>query len=266
MNSKVFLETSVIRKLEVGHTKVQCLIEEERRGKESISSYFVFMEYKRGLIFNLIKFYFRLKEENTVEDAMNWWLETYKIRELKDVTPAIFHIVKGSSSELDKISAITRLKAYILTCFYGFRRHIDRFSDNLTRCHIGKKVNLPINRMPEDEDFIELGELLEKDHSHKCKIKNFLRQKTGMIEKLVKAKNPKDCVFKQIEHLERQQKEQSASCKFCERTGDSIIALECSNKVKLFTFDEAFVTLCGILGIELKLFQSTRKITRQSTA
>lgn len=264
----VFLETSVIRKTLCDIKEIQEIIRERIGSSRKVTSYFVFMEFKRGLILNLVEFYTAVESLESLDEAQKWWNEEYSARKLKDVGFAISEVLKDYNSRGDKNYALETIKSIILQLFYGFYEEISDFSDNHTQCYSGKNINLPTRTMPKNKDLRQFYKYFKEDHSGKCKAEAFLKGKENITKKIMKEaenakSNMKEALTKQEKTLKRLRNGGKYSCATCARVGDTLIALECPKKSLLLSFDGIFQHLCGISDRDFEILPSTRSVVRR---
>lgn len=75
---RIFLETSGVIYLLHGERRMKAAVHNATSDGRIEVSNFIRMEYLRGVIQNLIEFYFLIKESETVADALIDWSQKYQ--------------------------------------------------------------------------------------------------------------------------------------------------------------------------------------------
>ena len=247
-----FLETSVPRQMQFGHK----LIKEEIRkylgtGTQKWSSFYVLMEYKRSVVKTLIDLYFVAKEEKTPSDALHYFQESFKVRQIKVILSAIATLLEDSEIANNKQKFLIKLETFIFGCFQFVYELIDKFIENKIGCPLGK-ISIQQGIVMEEayRQFVK-----ETDCAKVCSLEKFLKNKKGELKRLIEEgnKTPHD---RNKGFQEALSLIESAAGAFdalktktnCMKVGDIIIAVEMPKHLQMLTFDRSFESSCKILG------------------
>lgn len=252
-----FLETSVPRKLLFGHTQIKREIKHQLDQKKSWSSQYVKMEYKRSVVKTLVDIYYVTCEEDTPSDVMNYFAESFKIREVKLVLSAIAALTNEPDIVNNKEKFLVKLQTLIASA----EVHLD----NIVEGYIADHTGCPLAKASTKEGYQRF--LQEIDCKTDCVVERFWKHEKGHLKKLTspetKEAHKKNSGFmKPMELLEASIKNASSSkTKLkCMRVGDFVIGLEMPKYLHMLTFDRAFEGICNSLGKNVFVLPSLSKI------
>jgi hypothetical protein len=233
------------------------------KGKPRASSFFVFMEYKRTFIYNLILFYFVLKSSDDLSDAIKTWNEEFRTRRLKDLNFVLPEIITQEGANNDKNIALVSLKTIIINAYDQFLWLVDeRFVSNQTKCLLGKKSMSKTQLFPTDDDLKAFTDFFEEDYAKKCQIQTFTRKNRKRISAIVTNDDPR---HKPEELKKILASPGSCSCYRCGLVGDAIIVLEVPEDYTILTFDRGLSEIARLLGKPCETLPSAISIMKQST-
>lgn len=172
-----------------------------------------------------------------------------------------------------KEKSLRRLGDEIVRLVYAFDELLNRRSRDPLKCELGR-VDFP--RVPFDEEmllrFYERFESIQQSVPP-CQLCDFKeRQRRSLIRQGIDLYGPAQrSAFRankgyvtQAERLEQaaESTETAPKCRWCERLGDSVIALHAHPKAALVTADRSFVALGQILNREVRQLPSLAALKR----
>ncbi|MFV1966328.1 MAG: hypothetical protein ACC628_12965 [Pirellulaceae bacterium] len=271
---RILLETSgVIYRLH-GESRMQAAVEHATSDGRVEVSNFIRMEYLRGVIVNLIDFYFLIKESDSVDDALFEWSQKFQVRAIKIVMMSARHWLVDQEDCQSREKSLRRLGDGIVRLVYEFDELLNsRMRDHL-RCELGRVF---FRHQPFSEDMLlDFSERFQRIHkgTPNCNLCGF---KDHQLRKLTRRgidlhspaqreANKKNKGFvKQAERLEQAtgSGDVNPKCSWCKRLGDSIIALHTPDNAVLVTADCSFEALGTILGREVRLLPSLAQLKKQ---
>jgi hypothetical protein len=272
---KVFLETSGVIYDQLGHSlQKQAVRDAVADGKVHVSN-FIRMEYLRGVVLNLIDFYFLLKDSESVPDALIDWAQlVHQERKLKIVLMFLPSWIQGQESWQNKDTSLRRLGDLIIRMVYEFDETYTRRVKDRLRCQLGR-VRFGYRSFREDIllRFYERFTAIQKSIPS-CKLCEFkATQQNSLEHKKIDLFSPAQRqkfktnagYVKQAERLEEVASltETAPKCRWCERLGDSIIVLHLPVKFLLITADKSFEAFGQVLNQEVKRLPSLAELKRQ---
>lgn len=244
---KIFLETSAqISRMSSNPKgdKVRRLVSTHRL----YSSYFVLYEFKTGLLRSLIEFYFIVKIDGPAK-ALAIWSDKFSIRDQKNIILLQSYLlqVNDSISGSNTQDYLNKIEAIIFQLINNFDTDLvgmvgDFGSDEIVRTTILTSADY--------DSFIK---------SYKDRpcipMDGFWLNHKEQLQALVNAKKEMSAstgLKKILAHLEKIDADiQNANKHHTNKAvGDSIIAIEMPNSMKLASFDHSFGALCPLLKKE----------------
>lgn len=267
MPKRFYLETSVIRSRLFGHSSIRNPLTDKLKNKTRITSKFVKMEFDKSIICDLIEFYFVLKNHNSIDDAIKWWAEEYKIRKLKNINVFIAEIFTGIEQN-DTDRALFKLRNIIKTIIISFNCLIHRYDLNKTDCYFAK-IELDFKNLEAREEIesalANFHKVFKDNYVNKCKIAHLIKDSEQVLKQITEFDSQKIGFITQKERLRKVVNgEKKLSCFSCRNIGDTVIALECPDYAVLLTQDKAFEDLCKIIGLKYEIIDSVRTILPQN--
>jgi len=260
-SEKYFIETSIARHAIFGHKAVKGEIRSIIKGKKRSSSYFVFMEYKRSFLCNLIEFYFVVKSSDTLAEALKIWNEKFQIRKIKDITFAMATLLDEGTGNFRQEIALTKLKTLIIDAYLQFLILInDSFVENQIKCLLGKRYLFETGAIPSEKDFKDFYDFFQEDYAEECQIKKYTKKNAKKLAEIV-AKAIEGQNFKQIQNVLNSQN--SNNCYRCSTIGDSLLTLEIPKGFTVLTFDRGVDSLCKLLNKDVLLLPSASSLMKQ---
>ena len=275
---RIFLETSgVIYELHGERRMRAAVLQATRDGRIEVSN-FIRMEYLRLVILNLIDFYFLIKESESLADALIEWSQKFQIRKVKIVMMSACNWLVDQEDSQAKEKSLRRLGEGIVRLVYRFDELLSRRAKGHLKCELGK-VYFP--RRPFDEDmlldFYKRFRAIQK-RIPTCALCEFKeRKRRWLTQRRIDLYSPAQRekyqsnkgYVAQAERLEQaaNANERVPKCRWCERVGDGVIALQVPEKAVLVTADQAFLAFGEILGREdrVRLLPSLTEIKKRQS-
>lgn len=258
---RYYLETSVQIKRIIGHPKHKLLIENILKNSRKFSSYYIYKEFKETLLVPLINFYFILKEEETLSDAIKIISDTiYSTRDLKEIILFLSELLNERGIN-DKEKALSYIWNYTLQWYWLFSQNIDGFVNNISN-FTNNKVDLIANEAGFQKFCAQLS------CKGACGQEKFWKGHSSILNLILTSTNAsyersKD-FKKHIEIL----KEISTDYKKsdmptrCQKLGDVIIAIECPKGFRLLSLDKIFEIYNSILEKKYMIVPSLNGINK----
>ncbi len=252
-----YLETSIQIKRLLGHPSQKQLIESILVNSKKFSSLFIFREFKEALIVPLINFYFILREEASLSDAINVFSNVSRsTRDLKEILLFLSELIKNKEAIDNKDKALAIVYSYILQFYWLFEEIIDGYVAN----NSGFKTNKVDLEFTEDgfhkftEDIRCVGQ---------CGQEKFWIKQSAILDmfldKNVNGKYGTHRDFKNhlsiFSEIKADYKRSDMKTR-CLKLGDAVIALECPQYFTLLSFDSVFEIYCSILKKDYLIFPS----------
>lgn len=272
---RILLETTgVIYELH-GHSLMRAAVENATSDGRIEVSNFIRMEYLRGVILNLIELYFLIQHSDSVTDALiDWSQKVNQQRKLKIVLTTIHTWFVDQEDWQAREKSLRRLGDQIVRFAYAFddvfaRRARDHLSCELGRVFFSRRTFSEVALLKFYDRFTRIQQSVPG-----CRLCDFKdRQQRSLAARQIdlyseqrrrEFRSYKGYVT-QAERLESatQTAETAPKCRWCERLGDSIIALQAPRKAALVTADRAFEAFGRILGREIRLLPSLAQLKRQ---
>jgi len=150
--ARLLLDTSAVVHQPHGHTLQQAAVREAVGSAEVRVPVFVRMEYRRGVILNLIKMWCLIRESVTVEDAfIDWSQKMRQERKLKVILMTVPQWPGRHEDWRSKDVSLRRLGDLVLRMLRDFDEAYPRPSDNPLACVLGR---LDIPRQSYDDDLL----------------------------------------------------------------------------------------------------------------
>jgi hypothetical protein len=273
--TRVLLDTSAVIHQLHGHTLQQAAVRGAVTGAEALVPVFVRMEYLRGMILNLIEMWCLIRESFTVEDAfLDWSQKMRQERKLKVILMTVPHWLGGHDEWRSKDVTLRRLGELILRMIRDFDEAYSHPPVDPLACVLGR---LDIPREDYDDDllldfyqrFTAVQESLPD--CRLCDFRKAQRQRLrggeiGLTSPDVRARLASNPGFvRQSEQAEEaaHTKARVPVCRWCERLGDTIIALQVKRGVKVVSADRTFVPLGELLDRTVVLLPSLAEMKRR---
>jgi hypothetical protein len=271
----LLLDTSAVVHQLHGHSFQQAAVHEAVAGAEALAPAFVRMEYLRGVILNMIEMWCLIRESVTVQDAfIDWSQKMRQERKLKVILMTVPHWLGGHEDWPSKGVTLRRLGDLILRMIRDFDEAYPHLPDDPLACVLGR---LDISRQGYDDDllldFYQRFTAVQEGvpDCRLCDFRKAQRQRLRRAEidlaspevRSRFASNPG--FVRQSEQVEEavNSKVRVPSCRWCERLGDTIIALQIERGVTLVTADRTFVPLGELLGRMIVLLPSLAELKRR---
>ncbi len=275
---RILIETSgVIYKLH-GHTLMIKAVEDAVGDGQVEVSNFVRMEYLRGVILNLLEFYFLISEEQNVSDALIAWSQkVMQDRKLKVVLFTISRWLTDHEDSQVKAKSQFRLGNFIIRLVRDFDDQFrGRIKDQL-QCRLGQ-VTFPRQSFSEELllEFYERFQLIRSSVPN-CSLCEFKAKqiRTLNARHIDLHSNQQRQNFKknkgyvaQAERIETMlaSSDKLPKCRWCERLGDTVLILHAPDKALFVTADRAFDAFGQILKHDVKLLPSLAELKRSLAA
>ena len=273
--TRVLLDTSAVIHQLHGHTRQRAAVRGAITDADVLVPVFVRMEYLRGMILNLIEMWCLIRESVTVEDAfLDWSQKMRQERKLKVILMTVPHWLGGHDEWRSKDVTLRRLGELILRMIRDFDEAYPHPPADPLACVLGR---LDIPRQGYDDDLLlDFYQRFTavREGVPDCRLCDFRkaqrqRVRRGEIDltsaevRSRLASNPG--FVRQSEQAEEaaNTKARAPSCRWCERLGDTIIALQVERGVTVVSADRTFVSLGGLLGRTVVLLPSLAEMKRR---
>lgn len=272
---QAFLETSGIYHAFHGDRRMKTAVKAVLDGKSVWISNYVRMEYLSGVIYNLIKLYFLIKDEETVHDALAFWTQSHVNQQRKHILVilTISNFLTTQEGVESKHKTLKRLGEYIINLSYFLDQKFPRKIKDDLNCQLGK---IGFADQPFNEDmlleFVQKYDVIYKG-TPSCglcvfkekKRRDLSRNQIDLCSKSQQDKYEKNKGYvTQAKRLEKvlEQKSEKPSCYKCRQLGDSIIAnhLRLKRNALFVTADRGFEAFGEILNFEVHLLLSAKKL------
>jgi hypothetical protein len=274
----LFADTTVVYYRLFGPPRQQAYVRQLTQEQDLGLTLFVKGEFIRGYLEGLLALYFTIKEENSVRGGMQLFAadEGLRPRRLANAFTSTADWLNQHGEGDNVPLALNRLCHYIALCLTWFDLDFPTRVGDPLRCEIGL-LGFP-NEVPTENDLLDLAQRLHaiRDSAgcDQCRFRE--SQSVRLAESGIDLDSP--------EQLERYQAHEgyasqarmvgrarrtsrtTPSCWYCDRLGDTIIALSCPPGATILTGDrQAFPALGAILGIPVQLVPSEQQLRAQET-
>ena len=273
--ARLLLDTSAVVHQLHGHTLQQTAVREAVAGAELLVPVFIRMEYLRGVILNLIEMWCLIRESVSVQDAfIDWSQKVRQERKLKVILMTSPNWLGEHEDWRSKDLTLRRLGDLILRMIRDFdEAYLDPPDDPLA-CVLGR-LDIPRRGYDDDLllDFYQRFTAVQEGvpdcrlcEFRKAQHQRLRRRQIDLISPDVRsifASNPG--FVRQSEQAEEaaNTKARAPSCGWCERLGDTMIALQVERGASVVTADRAFVPLGELLGRPVVLLPSLAELKRR---
>jgi hypothetical protein len=272
---RFLLDTSAVVHQLHGHTLLQGAVREAVAHGDVQVPVFIWMEYLRAVILNLIEMWGLIRESVTVQDAfIDWSQKMRQERKLKVILMTVPQWLGGHEEWQAKDVTLRRLGDLIFRMIRDFDEAYSRPPDDPLACVLGQ-VDLPGQGYDDDLllDFYRRFTAVQEGVPD-CKLCSFrLAQRKRLRRRQIDlAGTDVRQRFKSNAGFLRQSEEAEAaanttartpSCRWCERLGDTIIALQAGRGTAVVTADRTFVALAELLGQPVVLLPSLAELKRR---
>lgn len=273
---RLLLDTSAVVHYLHGHTLQQAAVREAVAGGEVLVPVFVRMEYLRGIILNLIEMWCLIRESVTVEDAfIDWSQKMRQERKLKVILMTVPQWLGGQEDWRSKDVTLRRLGDLVLRMVREYGEAFPSPPDDPLACVLGQ---LDIPRQGYDDDllldFYQRFTAIQEGVPD-CRLCDFRKaQRKRLVRRDIDLAGPEvrqrfasnPGFLRQSEQVERAAttRARTPACSWCERLGDTIIALQAERGVTIVTADRTFVPLGELLGRTVILLPSLAELKRRA--
>jgi hypothetical protein len=269
------LDTSAVIYRLHGHTLQQTVIRKAIGEGQILVPVFVRMEYLRGVILNLIEMWCLIRESVTVEDAfVDWSQKIRQERKLKVVLMTVPQWLGAQEDCRSKEVTLRRLGDLVLRLLRDFDETFPSLPDDPLACVLGR-IDIPRQSYDDDLllDFYQRFRAVQEGVPD-CRLCDFRktqrqrlrRRKIDPASAQVREQFASIPGFvRQSEHVEEAAKTKARipSCKWCERLGDTIIALQAERGAAIVTSDRTFVPFGELLAHAVILLPSLAELKRR---
>ena len=263
MPKKFYLETSAIRSRLIGHSLISEQLKQSLRNQTKVTSKFVKMEFERSLIYDLIEFYFILKNQKYISDAIKYWNEDFRTRKIKNINIVISDMFFNIEN-FDVNLGLLRLRSSIKSLLIEFKYLIQRYDKNSTNCYLGNydlNFNLCKKATEFEKEFVTFHDFYKENYIDKCKLSLLFFESKDLIDKIIEHSSKNRSFNKQlVELIKIRDNIRKLSCSTCKIIGDLIVTLECPSYAILLTLDTVFEELCKILSLKFEIIPNIRAL------
>jgi hypothetical protein len=272
---RLLLDTSAVVHQLHGHTLQQVAVSEAVAGADVLVPVFVRMEYLRVVILNLIEMWALIRESVTVQDAfIDWSQKMRQERKLKVILMTVPQWLGGHEDWQSKDVTLRRLGDLVLRMIREFGETYTHPPEDPLACVLGR-LDIPLQGYDDDLllDFYQRFTAVQEGipdcnlcDFRKAQRQRLRRREIDLVSTEVRKRYASRAGFvRQSEQAEQaaNAKTRTPSCAWCERLGDTIIALQTDRGVTLVTADRTFVPLGELLGRAIMLLPSLAELKRQ---
>ncbi len=277
-SARFLLDTSAVVYQLHGHTLRQAAVREAVAGGAIEVPIFVRMEYLRGVILNLIEMWGLIRESITVQDAfIDWSQKMRQERKLKVILMTVTHWLAEHEDWASKDKTLRRLGDLVLRLIWGFDEAYPQPPDDPLACVLGR---LNITQQSYDDDLLldfYVRFKAVQEGIPDCRLCDFRqaqrqrlrRRRFDLADPEVRQRFAANPGFvRQSEEVEKaaDHKGRTPECRWCDRLGDTIIALQAERGVAIVTADRTFVALGELLGQAIVLLPSLAELKQRGEA
>lgn len=282
MSSKqtfLFCDTTVIYYKLHGHPLHRQAISDMAGQSRLAVSAFVVGEYTRGYVIGLIELYFAIREEGSVQNGIlifNGEMGN-RPRRLANAFQSATGWLCGFVDWSDVQKTLRRLGEYIRTCVYNIAFEFPKRVRDPLACEVGV---LSFRREEYTEDLIfdfyaQYQDVQSEPGCGQCRFRASQLAELAATGIDLYSSNQRDRHAKskgyvqQAEWLEKaaRSEKDSPTCWYCERLGDSIIALSAPKDMPILTGDaNSFPVLGKLLGKQVVLIPSLKELKERPPA
>lgn len=273
-----FADTTVVYyRLDHGHPRLKLAARNAAAGGQTVLSNFVRGEYIRGFITGLIELFFAIKQEDSVVNGMHWFSSNnggFHPRRLSNAWGSTSSWLCGFEDWQDVTKTLRRLGEYIRSALFRFDAEFPTRVQDPLRCEIGI-MSFPKESYRErhiSDFYDEFTKIQNGPTCDQCAFRsNQLQelQQSGIdlhsdVQKKAHAKRAG--YVAQAKWMDKAEKttRTEPTCWYCDRMGDTIIALSAPADATIVTGDrQSFPTLAQILSKKLSLIPSLSQISQQ---
>lgn len=271
---RVVLDTSAVVHLLHGHTLQRAAVREALAGCEVQVPVFVRMEYLRGVVLNLIEMWCLIRESVTLADAfIDWSQKVKQERKLKVILMTVPQWLASQDEAQSRELTLRRLGELILGMIRDFDETFPLPDNDPLACELGR---VTVSVQPYDDD--SLLDFYQRFTAIQARVptcnlcefrtaqtRRLRRRKIDLTGPEVRQRYAANTGFvRQSEQAEAATNttDSAPSCRWCERLGDTIIALQTERGVAVVTADRTFVPLGELLGQEVSILSSLAELKR----
>jgi predicted nucleic acid-binding protein len=275
---RFLLDTSAVIYQLHGHTLQKAAVAAATAGSTVEVPVFVRMEYLRGVVDNLIDMHSLIKESVNVEDALiDWSQQVRQERKLKVVLLTASRWLTAQDDWASKDCSLERLGGLILNLIWSLDAAFGPPPADPLACVLGR---VTVERQDyADEVLLDFYERFRaiRQGVPGCDLCGFRRDQrlrlrrreidlAGDEARRRHGGNPG--FLRQADVLREADAttEKTPSCRWCERLGDSLIALQAGRGVRVVTADRTFAALGDLLGVPVVLLPSLAELKRRASA
>jgi hypothetical protein len=271
----IYCDTTIIYYELLGHDLQKLAIAEYRKGSELVISNFVRGEFIRGFISSLIEVYFCIKDEKSLHDGFAAYCATssHQPRKIINHVISLSGWLMRQEDQGDLSTSLRRLGEYIkrmiIELDYTFPK---RCRDKLC-CDFGV-MSMPSESFSENQlvDFYEeLSAVTESPNCKQCgfreEIRSDVRHTKLFSDSSAERLSSFQGYIKQVSWMKSAlaSKMPQPSCNYCQKLGDTIIALSAPKDSYLLTGDaNSYPALCEILELPFGIIPSLNKLKKES--
>jgi hypothetical protein len=272
---RLLLDTSAVVHQLHGHTLQQDAAHTAVTDGDLLVPIFVRMEYLRGVILNLIEMWCLIRESLTVEDAfIDWSQKIRQERKLKVILMTVPRWLARQEEEEAKDVTLRRLGDLILRMIRDFDEAYPQPPSDPLACVLGR-LDIPRTGYDEDLllDFYQRFKAIQEGVPD-CRLCDFRRTQLRRLRRAgielasskVRRRYTSNPGFVRQSEEAREAIDTTSrepSCRWCERLGDTIIALQVDRGVAVVTADRTFVPLGTLLKRTVVLLPSLAELKQR---
>jgi predicted nucleic acid-binding protein len=275
--ARLLLDTSAVVHLLHGHTLQKAAVRDAVAGGRALVPVFVRMEYLRAVVVNLIEMWCLIRESVTVEDAFIDWSQKMKQeRKLKVILMTVPRWLGGQEDSRSRDVALRRLGELVLGWIRDFDQTFPLPSGDPLSCQLGR-LTVPASGYDDDLilDFCERFKAVQEGvpdcklcHFRRDQRQRLRRRKIDLTGDEARRRHARNSGFLRQADVLREAdgtKDRTPGCRWCERLGDSLIALQAGRGVRIVTADRTFDAFGELLGVPIVLLRSLAELKRRAS-
>ena len=270
-----FADTTIVYyRFDNSHSLLKRAVRDAVGNGTTVTSLFVRGEFIRGYVVGLIELYYAIKEERSVRDGIAHFSAQMGNRHPRKVANAFTSTLgwlSGLEDATDVAKTLRRLGEYIRSTLFRFDQAFPRRSSDPLRCEIGL-LSFPHETYREsliEEFYEEYVQTREQPACDQCQFRTEQQQQLAKHSIDLYGPGQQTRYSKQKGYVQQAQRMDQAvrskktepSCWYCDRLGDTIIALSTPPGTTILTGDkQSFPALAEILGKPLKLIPALAEL------
>jgi hypothetical protein len=276
--SKSFVDTTIVRKSQLGTSRIQEYLSKAIARKWYINNY-IRMEYFRQTIIVWINLYFESADalHKTFGDACKFYSEGFG-REPNNAVSLLATIeVEGLSfaKEEDKVFCRSRLQDFIYNMALQFEEMFTDMGGDPSHCaRVRHALKVPDDATERDGQLLKVARIFQNEQECRslCSISGLFTLATHAPKfAAIKAATAKGKTGKNLksiqEAIDEATKDPDAiTCRTCSKMGDAVIASALDRAWKLHSIDKVHAPIADALKLEYEIHPGEKALSKLTTS